>query len=544
LPIFILSLTIQPYKGDFNLRGIGKAMLNKKIFLRTLILVVAISNISQAAWQTDLDSLLLTDNKIAQDSLINAIVTAKPNWLDVSSYIKHTDFPAMEKGKAILRQATCIDGVQRPWVVYVPSGYNPAKSTPLLIILHGAVMRPNIRDNPLKYSEDYPFTALAEKQGWLVLYPYGQAGATWWDKVGISNIMNQIRMTKRLYNVDDDRVWLGGFSDGGSAAYLLAMIAPSDFAAFLALNGDMGIGGRAGNIASYAANLASSNIYAINTTEDDHFPAAQVRKEIQFARKAGAQIFYKEYPGPHDFVYQDKEMPLFANYFERHVRDPFQSQLTWETADPAYGQCRWIVIDSLVESTPSSWHKDINLTMIDSSIVLGFQPDTSYKGNGLMVGRIVGGGNLAVMLGLRPGDIIVKVGSQEITNNAVFEKAKAIIKRGQDITMLVTRNSGELSLACHVPEPSSYELFTHNRLSGKVNASFSANRIDIESSRVGKLRVLIHPDMIRLDQALTIRLNGKTVFNKTVKPDLEYLLCNFLKNRDRKLLYVAEVELR
>jgi hypothetical protein len=519
-------------------------MINKKIFLITLYLVVAITTIGQAGWQADLDSLLRTDNKPVQDSLVNAIVNAKPSWQDVLSYIKRMPFPPMEKGKGILRQATCIDGVQRPWVVYVPSGYNPAKSTPLLVILHGAVMRPNIRDNPLQYSEDYPFTALAEKQGWLVLYPYGQAGATWWDKVGISNIMNQIRMTKRLYNVDDDEVWLGGFSDGGSACYLLGMIAPTDFAAFLALNGDLGIAGRAGNIAAYAPNLSSSHIYAINTTEDDHFPAAQVRKEIQFARKAGAQIFYKEYPGPHDFVYQDKEMPLFANYLERHTRDPFQSQLTWETADTAYGQCRWIAIDSLSDTSPAGWHKDLNLIMIDSGLVLGFAPDTTFKGNGMMVGRMVGGSNLAMMLRLQSGDIIVKVGGQAITNNAAFEKAKANIKRGQDITMLVMRNGGELPLGCHVPEPSSYELFTHNRLSGKVNAAFAANKIDIESSRVGKLLILVHPDMIRLDQNLTIRLNGKTVHNKAAKPDLEFMLRNYLQNRDRKLLYVAQVEVR
>lgn len=518
-------------------------MKNSRIFLVTICLIIAVTSFSHAGWQTDLDLLLQTDNKTVQDSLVKSIVVAKPGWQDISSYIKRIAFPPVEKGKAVLREAACIDGVPRPWVIYVPSSYNPAKSTPLLIILHGAVSRPNIRDNPLKYSEDYPFTSLAEKEGWLVLYPYGQAGATWWDKVGIYNVMNQIRMTKRLYNVDDDRIWLGGFSDGGSAAYLLGMIAPTDFAAFLALNGDMGIASRAGNIAAYPANLSSSFIYAINTSEDDHFPAAQVRKEIQFARKAGAQIFYKEYPGPHDFVYQDKEMPLFANYLERHTRDPFTPQLSWETADPDWGQCRWIVIDSLIESTPAVWHKDINLTMTDSSIVLGFQLDTSYIGIGVQVGRIVGGSNLAIMLRLQPGDIIAKIGSQNLTNNAAFEKAKAAIKRGQDISVSVIRNGQEMPLACRIPEPTSYELFARNRLSGKVNATFAGNRIDIESSQVGKLRLLVHPDMIRIDQPLTIRLNGKTMYNKVVKPDLEFMLRNFLENRDRKLIYITKIEL-
>jgi len=140
-------------------------MKNTRTFLIAISLIIAMASLSRAGWQADLDSLVRTDNKTMQDSLIKTIVSVKPGWQDVSSYIKRIPFPSEEKGKAVLREATCIDGVQRPWVMYAPSSYNPARSTPLLIILHGAVSRPNIRDNPLKYSEDYPFTALAEKEG-------------------------------------------------------------------------------------------------------------------------------------------------------------------------------------------------------------------------------------------------------------------------------------------------------------------------------------------------------------------------------------------
>jgi hypothetical protein len=514
-----------------------------KMMLRALAFIVMLISSSMGGWQSELDSLLKTDIKATQDSLIAGIVSVNPKWQDVAAYIQHGIFPDMEKGTVILRQTICIDNVQRPWALYVPSSYNPAKRTPLLVILHGAVMRPVIRDDPQKWAADYPFTALAEQQGWLVLYPFGQAGATWWDDVGITNVLSLIKATKTIYNVDDDQVWLGGFSDGGSASYLMAMIEPGDFAAFIALNGDLGIAGQAGNISNYALNLSNSITYAINTTEDDHFPASQIRKEVEFARRAGGNIFYKEYPGPHDFVYKDKEMPLIASFLTRHPRDPFPSYIKWEIADTHFGPCRWLAIDSLTDDKPATWHKDINLIMTDSSIVIGFAPDSLYNGSGIMVGRVVSGNNLVMLLGLRPGDVIININGQAISSGVAFEKYKAKLKRGQDVTMLVKRNGNEMSLNCHLPDPTSYELFRHDRVSGRINAAFLANRIDIESSRVGKFRILVHPDMIRLDQNLTIRLNGKVVLNKIVRPDLAFMLHNFLANRDRKLLFVAQVEL-
>ena len=44
-----------------------------------------------------------------------------------------------------------------------------------------------------------------------------------------------------------------------------------------------------------------------------------------------------------------------------------------------------------------------------------------------------------------------------------------------------------------------------------------------------------------LDQSLVIEVDGEVVFDDIVRPDLEFMLENYLDNRDRKLLYVAEV---
>ena len=91
------------------------------------------------------------------------------------------------------------------------------------------------------------------------------------------------------------------------------------------------------------------------------------------------------------------------------------------------------------------------------------------------------------------------------------------------------------------PELSNYLVFTRDAPSAKAVVSFCANAVDVRASRLGAFRVFVHPDMVLLDQNLVIRVNGDTVYEDAVSPDIEFMLRNFLEERDRKLLYVAEV---
>jgi hypothetical protein len=47
--------------------------------------------------------------------------------------------------------------------------------------------------------------------------------------------------------------------------------------------------------------------------------------------------------------------------------------------------------------------------------------------------------------------------------------------------------------------------------------------------------------MVNLGENLVITLNGEVVHDALVEPDLEFMIENFLENRDRKLLYVTEI---
>jgi pimeloyl-ACP methyl ester carboxylesterase len=499
--------------------------------------------VARAGWRDDLDKLITTQSRLEQDKLTKSIVKASPNWWEVTSYIRSLKFPGVETGLA-LKYTTCIDGKRRPYVVYVPSTYSPSEPTPLMVILHGGVSSTALAEDPEGYAREHEFTKLAEKEGWLLLFPFGQYGATWWDQVGMANIHNLVRTVKREYNVDDDRVWMEGFSDGGSAAFLHAMLAPTDYAAFVALNGHMGVGSIGGDLPLYAPNFFNTPVYAVTTDRDRLYPSGMMRRSIEMAQRAGGKIFYREHEGGHRFsAYADRELPLIATFLDRHRRDPFPAEIIWETALPKFGLCRWFAIDEVGSGEPARWHTDHNVVLIDSTVIIGFVHDDSYEGKGVKVDRVVEQETLARRVGLQPGDVIVKGNTTDIGSIDDLDSFKTGLKRGDTVELVVEREGQRLKLRGTIPEPESYYVFKREKPSAMARVRASANRIDIETSRVGAFRILVHPDMFRLEQNLIIRVNGEVVYDKPVKPDIEFLLRNFLENRDRKLLYVAEVRI-
>lgn len=508
-----------------------------------LILLAIVAAGEATGWQDEIDSLIQAPSGPKQDALLTKVVAAEPDWQEVVAHIQALPFPEVEKGKALLRTTVCSDSVERPWVLYVPSGYNTKLTTPLLVILHGGVSRAEIIDDPKTYAEQSPFTALAEKHGWLVLFPFGQAGATWWDEVGMANIRNLVRTVKRECNVDDDRVWMGGFSDGGSASFLHAMVDPTDYAAFVALNGHMGVGSLDGNLPTYAPNFFNTPVYAVTTDQDELYPSHKMQILIDMARRAGGMILYREHEGSHDFSYASEELPRIARFLERHPRDPLPTRIVYEAADCRFGLCRWFAIDRVTTDEPARWHIDYNTALVDDRVTIGFFPDDSYEGSGVKLGRIVEGDTPARRLGMQPGDVIIRAGTKTIVTIEDLGTFKASVKRGDAIELTVKREDKELVLKGRIPQPENYYVFKREQPSAMARISFSANRVDIEASRVGAFRILVHPDLIRLEQNLVVNVNWRVIYDAPVKPDLGYLLRNFIENRDRRLLYVAEVKI-
>ncbi len=149
------------------------------------------------------------------------------NYDEVAARLKAgRDYGQARTGRVSLR--TTNRGVTLDNVLDVPADYSPSRSWPLRVTLHGGVGR------PAPGPDDPPARPLTDRfpiGGELVLHPRAWAGSEWWTAGQVENIQRLVDRVKNDYNVDESRIYVTGFSDGGTGVYFLAMRAATLWAA-------------------------------------------------------------------------------------------------------------------------------------------------------------------------------------------------------------------------------------------------------------------------------------------------------------------------
>jgi len=149
-----------------------------------------------------------------------------------------------EKGEDPLRAKTgyferayisAIDQAAQPYFVNVPAAFTekPKERFPLVVFMHGYV--PSY-DKHKWWDEMSEFNSAVERNGAFLAIPFGRSN-TDFQSSGEVDVMDVIAEMKRLYPIDDDRVYIYGYSMGGMAVYTLAAHYPDTFAAGIVLAG-------------------------------------------------------------------------------------------------------------------------------------------------------------------------------------------------------------------------------------------------------------------------------------------------------------------
>lgn len=476
---------------------------------------------------------LFSDQTISPDSLYRLLA----DW---------DEYPQPEKtGEFLLAYNSINDTLQAPYVIYIPSGYDPRQATPLLIYLHGGVSRPEFYHDPLELAVSNPFTDYAEKEGWLMLFPLANQDCCWWDDSGMDNIQQQIFILKSRFNVDDDRVFITGFSDGASGCFHLALNRPSLFASFYPLNGMLTVGHAVTGQPVYVRNLSNRYLRVINTDLDGLYPAAVMRKILQFTLEHGANLLYREYWGiGHDFQYADREIPALIADMKLHPRQTLAPVLYWESSSRQSGRCDWLEIlepDTLEQA--KAWHTQPNLTLEDNRLQFGFYDDRTFTGKGARIEKVVPG-SVAENMGLQEGDIIIGMDGIPVNSIDSLLVLRNARKRGDEFTLTVLRREEEMELQGKFPETGYYEAFQYPLPSAAIKASCSGNEFHLETSRVGSIRIYLHPDMINPDIPVRIFVNDILYFDDKIDFDRDFIREEFFKKYDRKALFFNRIDIK
>ena len=317
---------------------------------------------SNTAFKKHIDSID-NDKKINVDSAYSIL----SNW---------NDYPAIKDTKKwylFLYKDTIFGTV--PLRIYIPENYQNNVSSPAVLILHGAVGLSSFKDayKDTVADEDL-FYYYFSKHNFIVIRPYADPNSTKFDWVinrfngrnhrnktnptyqTLVAIVNQL---KQVLNIDDDKVFAFGHSDGADGVFALEVCKPSCFAGFIVYNSMLTT---LADYDIYIRNTLNRPLYLVHSDLDNLRPIQQTRLIMKVLDSLNSPVLYKEYIG---YQHYDKhlqiDLPFSYDWMKGISRNPFQKSITWQMSDSNFNTCDWLRItqfDTTIQG--AKWQTELN----------------------------------------------------------------------------------------------------------------------------------------------------------------------------------------
>ncbi len=253
-----------------------------KYFITSIIIVHALIAIGQPG---------ISDKEWLKTITANAINKA-PNR---TSFLKAPSGPALYFTKA--------GDIDVPYLVYVPIGYDPARSQPAAVFLHGAILaRDSFQYKSAEIAVE-PIFSIADTFNTIVIFPFARQDFKWagGQIQAFENIIAIIKQVEQDYNIDKKKIYIGGISMGGNATFWFINNKPEMFAGFYTFSAMPGSGG---NTMKYANITTQKPLYSINAKDDPVFPYIDVEAAHQQHKdEAPGWHFSTVETGGHRFIY-------------------------------------------------------------------------------------------------------------------------------------------------------------------------------------------------------------------------------------------------
>lgn len=241
------------------------------------------------------------------------------------------------------------DGTLFRYVYVVPESYDPNRAYPIEFMLHGGVSGPAWDAGGQWWRRGYDAYKSLDQ---ITVMPASWGEQIWWQDGQAQNLPEILRTLKQTYNIDDNRAFMSGVSDGGTGTYFFAFKQPTPWAAFLPYIGHPGVlrnPNSGGGYALYFENLMNNALFIVNGENDPLYPASSLGPFIDILRDAEINHEFTVIPnGGHNTNWMPDELPRINSFKAANTRDPFPESLIWVTDSALrYNRNAWIQVDAL-----------------------------------------------------------------------------------------------------------------------------------------------------------------------------------------------------
>jgi polyhydroxybutyrate depolymerase len=153
---------------------------------------------------------------------------------------------------ADITQSFTYEGIDRSYILHIPSGYNPSTPMPVVLVLHGGGGSPE----GIRWTSQ--MNTVADREGFIVAYPGGTAyyplnirglGLVWNDGMVLPTLLKAndvgyigavLDKLEANYNINQQMVYATGYSNGAFMACDLVKELPNRIAAIGTVGGILG----------------------------------------------------------------------------------------------------------------------------------------------------------------------------------------------------------------------------------------------------------------------------------------------------------------
>lgn len=231
--------------------------------------------------------------------------------LSGSLFLTGSSFAAsagQQEGQSLKREIR--KTVRSNYLLYLPKDYGKEKSKrwPLILFLHGAG-EGGTDLNRVKAHGPPKLVAQGKEMPFIIVSPQSPPD-TWWDPEMLNTVLDEV--IKR-HAVDEDRVYLTGYSMGGYGAWTMASMYSERFAAMAPICG----------WGEPRRTFPMRNIptWVFHGAKDEAVPLSESQEMVDALKRLNADVKFTVYPeAGHDSWTETYNNPALYEWFLSHKR--------------------------------------------------------------------------------------------------------------------------------------------------------------------------------------------------------------------------------